>query len=248
MTALQTGALSAVIPAEVLAYLKADIGESIFEVLFGRMELAAIEDRGVVRLSVPRRIRPWAVRYREQIEAAWRADNPHVARVECESRGVERADHRSADLLAGAAPAQDQISREQPQAFGPDGVISSALDPALTFEAFVTSTANRMVHAAALQAASGNAGFNPVYFQAPVGTGKTHLLIGIAHEACASGKRAFYLSAERLLYHAFRRGSIEELIAAILARRDIIAVDDVHFLAGRATQVELRRLVERAAG
>jgi chromosomal replication initiator protein len=120
----------------------------------------------------------------------------------------------------------------------------SPLDPRYTFDAFLRGPSNQLAHAAAMSAATaqpdGSFAYNPLYFHAAVGLGKTHLLQAIAHRVRDNGQRAIYLTAEKFMY-----GFVSSLKAQTsivfkekLRSIDVLIIDDVQFLRGESIQQE----------
>lgn len=112
---------------------------------------------------------------------------------------------------------------------------------------FVVGPSNQLAYSAAVAAISGNGHFSQLFIHGPCGVGKTHLLQGICRSM--SGKtnadgqplRWRYVTGEQFT---------NEFITAVRAKKggefrsrfrnlDLLAIDDVHFLAAkRATQDE----------
>jgi chromosomal replication initiator protein len=113
------------------------------------------------------------------------------------------------------------------------------LNPKFTFEQFVIGAGNRFAHAAALAVAELPAqAYNPLFLYGSPGLGKTHLLHAIATYVGrhGSGLRVRYATIEEFT---------SEFVEAVRARRtagfkegfrsaDVVLIDDVQFLAGRA--------------
>lgn len=84
--------------------------------------------------------------------------------------------------------------------------------------------------------------YNPIYLYGPKGVGKTHLLMGAAHQLTSLGTHAIYVHSDTFTEHvirAFREGSLLEFRNSY---RDIktLIIDDIHLLARKsATQEEL---------
>jgi chromosomal replication initiator protein len=124
---------------------------------------------------------------------------------------------------------------------GPEAPPASGagLNPKFTFEQFVIGAGNRFAHAAALAVAELPAqAYNPLFLYSSPGLGKTHLLHAIAtYVGChGSGLRVRYATIEEFT---------SEFVEAVRARRtasfkesfrtaDVVLIDDVQFLAGRA--------------
>jgi chromosomal replication initiator protein len=121
---------------------------------------------------------------------------------------------------------------------------SASHPPLLTLETFVVGDCNRMAHAAALEvvARPGKA-FNPLFVHGGCGLGKTHLLQGIVHAVAARHRtpRVLYITAEQFTNRyimAVRTRSLDAFRHRFRTL-DVLAIDDIHFLAGKeATQEE----------
>ena len=128
-------------------------------------------------------------------------------------------------------------SRPEPQAKRP------ARDrPLFTLENFVVGPCNRMAYAAAQAAVSApGQEFHPLFIQAGCGLGKTHLLQAILN-ACASRPemRVACVSAEQFTnqYLAGMRTRRLDAFRHRYRSLDVLAIDDVHFLAGKAATQE----------
>jgi chromosomal replication initiator protein len=115
----------------------------------------------------------------------------------------------------------------------------AGLNPKYTFEQFVIGEGNRFAHAAALAAAElpGQA-YNPLFLHGPPGLGKTHLLhaIGCYVERYGHGLRVRYATIEEFTTEFV--GAVRERRTAGFKRAfreaDVVLIDDVQFLAGRA--------------
>jgi chromosomal replication initiator protein len=113
------------------------------------------------------------------------------------------------------------------------------LNPKYTFEQFVIGAGNRFAHAAALAVAELPAqAYNPLFLHGPPGVGKTHLLhaIGAYVGRYGTGMTVRYATIEEFT---------SEFVEALRERRtarfkerfrsaDVVLIDDVQFLAGRA--------------
>jgi chromosomal replication initiator protein len=141
---------------------------------------------------------------------------------------------------AGWSPPADGDSRmggaERPPGRAPGG---GRLNPKYTFEQFVIGEGNRFAHAAALAVAELPAqAYNPLFLHGPPGLGKTHLLHAIGNfvQRYGAGLRVRYATIEEFT---------TEFVDAVRAHRtgdfkddfrgsDVVLIDDVQFLAGRA--------------
>ncbi len=112
---------------------------------------------------------------------------------------------------------------------------------------FIVGESNKLAHSAALAAASTDGPrFNPLFIHGPCGVGKTHLLHGIcnavAHHRRGDRPLAWaYLTAEQFT-NEFIQAIGQKKTAEFRARYrglDLLAIDDVHFLAAKkATEEE----------
>jgi chromosomal replication initiator protein len=121
----------------------------------------------------------------------------------------------------------------------PPSAREPGLNPKYSFEQFVIGEGNRMAHAAALAAAEMPAqAYNPLFLHGPPGLGKTHLLhaIGRYVHRYGGGLRVRYATIEEFT---------SEFVGAVREHRtegfkesfrgaDVVLIDDVQFLAGRA--------------
>lgn len=123
----------------------------------------------------------------------------------------------------------------------------SALDPRFTFDTFVVGSSNQFAYAAARKLADSAllspVGFNPLYFYAGVGLGKTHLMHAIGHEIKRRNpaKTVVYLSSERFMYYFLNALRNKDVLSfkARFKTVDVLMIDDVQFLIGKAaTQQE----------
>ncbi|MEO0673219.1 MAG: chromosomal replication initiator protein DnaA, partial [Pseudomonadota bacterium] len=111
--------------------------------------------------------------------------------------------------------------------------------------------ANRMAHAAAIQVGenlmSEARAYNPLFFHASVGNGKTHLLHAIAWEVRKRFPQAqmLYLTAERFRYEFVEALQSKDAMAFKERFRsvDILLIDDLEFLSGPATEQEFEHIV-----
>jgi len=129
--------------------------------------------------------------------------------------------------------------------------------PRPTLESFVCDGSERFPPMLLSQFVHGNGAADPpaVYLYGDEGTGKTHLLRGLAREVeTYEPGQALYLTSRRFtsLYVSALRARELDAVRAFevdVGHRRLVLIDDVHRLAGRkATQRELVRLREKAVG
>lgn len=118
------------------------------------------------------------------------------------------------------------------------------LKPQYLFDNFVVGTSNEMAvkTARAVAAELGNEAYNPLYIYGPSGVGKTHLLCAIANEIHINRPEAnvYYVNADTFvseLIWGLRSGQYDAFRQKYHAL-DVLIVDDIQFLAGKASAQE----------
>jgi len=236
--------------------LRAEVGEDVFSSWFARMELEGV-DTDTVRLSVPTRfLKSWIQsHYVERVLACWQSEEPAVRRVDLAVRSAVIRCSLPQKVSAPPEPAQEphEIKSEtselrivtNPVSNAHEALGGSPLDPRLTFDSFVVGRSNTLAHAAAKQVAVARRNdpvmFNPLYIHAGVGLGKTHLLQAIAWAGNAPGDRkVLYLTAEKFMYGFVSALRTQTAVAFKEALRgiDVLIIDDLQFLQGKATHAE----------
>jgi chromosomal replication initiator protein len=113
------------------------------------------------------------------------------------------------------------------------------LNPKYTFDQFVIGAGNRFAHAAALAVAElpGHS-YNPLFLHGSPGIGKTHLLHAVGNyvERFGSGLKVRYATIEEFtseFVEAVRVKSTADFKQRFRSA-DVVLIDDVQFLAGRA--------------
>ena len=134
--------------------------------------------------------------------------------------------------------ASDQL--EVPS-IGIDG--RSRLNPALTFDSFVTGKANQLARAAAIQVANNpGASYNPMYLYGGVGLGKTHLIHAIGNHLLQEKPNAKirYIHAEQYVsdvVKAYQQKSFDKF-KQYYHSLDLLLIDDIQFFAGKPRSQE----------
>jgi chromosomal replication initiator protein len=252
------------------AMLRARLGEDIFSSWFASMEFEDFDGQ-VVRTSVPVKfLKKWIQsHYADDLLQCCAAEFAGVERVDVALREPGMADGRPAPGsggpatrgrgTAGSEPAAAEIRRVAVHP-GPvlpmgrthvNGFEGSPLDPRYTFDSFIVGPANRMAHAAATQVAetvlAEDRGFNPLYFHANVGLGKTHLQHAIAWEVKrrTPSAQVLYLTAERFRYQFVEAVKSQDATAFKDKFRqiDILLVDDLEFMRGEKTEQEFEHII-----
>jgi chromosomal replication initiator protein len=223
--------------------LRSELGEDVFNSWFSRVDLEDLT-AGVVRLSAPTRfLKGWIKsHYAERMVQLWQHENDQVRRVDVEERSALRV------IPEAKSATQTEAGNERPADTdtASDRFAGSPLDGRLTFASFCEGQSNEVAYRAAKAVAAASDAsapiYNPLYIHAGVGIGKTHLLQAIAHEVNVSvpGRRVLYLTVERFAFQfvsALRdRAALDfkERLRAI----DILMIDDMQFLTGKAVQQE----------
>jgi chromosomal replication initiator protein len=232
--------------------LRAELGEDVFSSWFARVDLEGLSG-GVVRLSVPTVfLKGWIKsHYGDKLLALWREEDDSVRRVDVLRRTALRV--VTEEPAVAAAPGKPLPAPTHETGNHGDRFAGSPLDPRLTFATFCEGRSNDVACRAARAVAGAPEGsapaYNPLYIHAGVGLGKTHLLQAIAHQAKAlsPGKRARYLTVERFTIQfvgALRDRSaldFKEQVRSI----DILLIDDMQFLTGKAVQQEFCHMLNQ---
>nr|WP_153098766.1 chromosomal replication initiator protein DnaA [Paraburkholderia hayleyella] len=119
----------------------------------------------------------------------------------------------------------------------------SKLNPALTFDNFVTGKANQLARAAAIQVAD-NPGisYNPLFLYGGVGLGKTHLIHAIGNQLLVDrvGARIRYIHAEQYVsdvVKAYQRKAFDDF-KRYYHSLDLLLIDDIQFFSGKSRTQE----------
>ena len=163
---------------------------------------------------------------------------------------IYAASHPDMPLVRVSAPEPEPVAPPEMRATATASVAhdqlgGSPLDPRLTFANFSVGRSNTLAHAAALQVAEGRRGepvlFNPLYIHAGVGLGKTHLLQAVTWAGnSGSERKVLYLTADKFMYGFVASLKTHTALAFKEALRgiDVLVIDDIQFLQGKATQAE----------
>ena len=256
----------------IKAQLKAKLGAEVFDSWFGRLNLESVSG-GVALHSVPTAfLKNWHYsHYREMLLELWQKETTAVLRVDIAVRSaVRRAPSQPGQntpvlprLVESANAAQlhqppsipsqaTALGRiRQPQVIDrKQGFAGSPLDQRHTFANFIDGKSNRIAYAAARTVAEDDKGsirFNPLFIHASVGLGKTHLLQAVAHEARGrdARKKVLYLTAEYFMWRfaAAIRDHTALSLKESLRDIDLLVIDDMQFLQGKAIQAEFCHLL-----
>ena len=251
--------------ARVKRRLRAELGEDVFASWFARLELVDVVD-GTARLTVPTRfLKSWIEsHYLDRVLTTFRSEVETVSRLDVSVRGASAAARPVPSVPKTVSSPTSPLARLQAVAplpsHGDAGASSEAepasarteaagdlngapLDARLSFASFVVGRSNALAHAAAERVARHDgqgALYNPLYFHAGVGLGKTHLLHGIGHAAREGGRRVIYLTADRFMYGFVNALKTQNALAfkERLRAIDLLILDDVQFIQGKSIQAE----------
>lgn len=124
----------------------------------------------------------------------------------------------------------------------PDLMRQTRLKPHLTFDNYAVGASNQMAYAAATAVAK-NPGqaYNPLFIYGGVGVGKTHLMQAIGLASLSEGEnRILFCTSEEFtndLVEGIRNKSTDR-VRSKYRRLKLLLIDDIQFIAGRATVQE----------
>jgi chromosomal replication initiator protein len=146
-----------------------------------------------------------------------------------------------AEKAATPAPAATAAATEPPAAprnAAPPVRDVSRLNPAFTFDTFVTGKANDLARAAARQVAEKpGAAYNPLFIYGGVGLGKTHLIHAIGNHlrAQAPESKIRYIHAEQYVsdvVRAYQHKAFDDF-KRYYHSLDLLLIDDIQFFSGK---------------
>jgi len=211
--------------------LRSETPDFTFHIWFDPLRLGAIRGRTVF-VRAPDHIRTSVTeRYLPLLRRAAVAGFDPQALVEVVGEDWEApADGGAGGSRGGGFPGTAGEPPERP---------GDRLNPKYTFDQFVIGAGNRFAHAAALAAAElpGHS-YNPLFLHGSPGIGKTHLLHAIGNyvERFGAGLRVHYATVDEFtseFVEAVRANSTADFKQRFRSA-DVVLIDDVQFLTGRA--------------
>jgi chromosomal replication initiator protein len=134
----------------------------------------------------------------------------------------------------------EKSERTPQQTAQSSSLLGLKLNPDYTFDNFVVSSSNAIVHAAALKVAEAPGEYyNPLYIYGDPGLGKTHLMHSIAHFILENTPsiKIMYVTSEVFmneLVEAIRHGSVAPSDFREKYRNiDVLLIDDIQFIIGK---------------
>jgi chromosomal replication initiator protein len=232
--------------AEVSIVLKREMGAGAYDSWAARLTVAEVDDTRVVFAAPTAFCRDWLrTNALPRMVALWRGYDPLHRQL---SLTVRTAPPAKPGLAAVAAPASAPV----PVAARADVKIEKSTDK--TFANFIEGPANSFALGVARAVASAETDLpvGLVMLHGSYGNGKSHLLQGIVAAVNARpGGRAVYLTAEQFTQDFVR--SVMDKTAnsfkADIRSVDVLLIDDIHFVAGKAsTQDELLHAMDALLG
>jgi chromosomal replication initiator protein len=228
---------------EVLATLQDRIGPGKFNAWFKHGTRISLED-GHVKVAVPN---PFVAKW---IETHYQTDIASAA-AKCTGRAATVAvtidPSLTGQLRRSHLDAQAEMVSKAAQGLSRPRLSTVQAELKYSLKDFVVGSGNRLAYSAALAVIGGDkAPFNPLFIHGPCGVGKTHLLQGICNAVARRERRGRPIAWRYVTGEQFTNEFITSLrsrktdeFRARYRRLDLLAIDDVHFLAAKkATQDE----------
>src|SRR5262245_13622690 len=155
--------------------------------------------------------------------------------------GVRLVLARVPEAPARSAQAPRDENRRPPET--PSILERARLNPAFSFDRFVTGKANQLARAAALQVAENpGVSYNPLFVYGGVGLGKTHLVQAIGNQLADQRPQARirYIHAEQYVtdvVRAYQQKSFDEF-KRYYHSLDLLLIDDIQFFSNKGRTQE----------
>ena len=164
-----------------------------------------------------------------------------IERLATEASGRELGLRLVLARAAEAAPRAAPAAARAPEI--PSNLERARLNPAFSFDSFVTGKANQLARAAAMQVAENpGVSYNPLFVYGGVGLGKTHLVQAIGNQLADQRPQARirYIHAEAYVtdvVRAYQQKSFDEF-KRYYHSLDLLLIDDIQFFSNKGRTQE----------
>jgi chromosomal replication initiator protein len=164
-----------------------------------------------------------------------------IERLATEASGRELGLRLVLARVAEAAPRAAPVAARTPEI--PSNLERARLNPAFSFDSFVTGKANQLARAAAMQVAENpGVSYNPLFVYGGVGLGKTHLVQAIGNQLADQRPQARirYIHAEAYVtdvVRAYQQKSFDEF-KRYYHSLDLLLIDDIQFFSNKGRTQE----------
>ena len=180
------------------------------------------------------------MRYSEAIRAWWQGKNPDSS-IYIGIKKVENAPTPAVTpqpIMLNKPVITTKEATAAKITLPEEDIYTQFLDKTHTFDSFVVGPSNEFAYVAAKQIADDdNVAFNPLYLQAGVGLGKTHLMHAIAWRIKEQHpeKTVLYLSSEQFLQRFLKSLQAKDMnnFKELFRNVDVLLVDDIQFIVGK---------------
>ena len=166
-----------------------------------------------------------------------------IERLAAETSGRQLGLRLVLARVAEVAPVRAQAPTPPRGVDAPTVQERARLNPAFTFDSFVTGKANQLARAAALQVAENpGVSYNPLFVYGGVGLGKTHLVQAIGNQLADQKPQARirYTHAEQYVtdvVRAYQQKSFDEF-KRYYHSLDLLLIDDIQFFSNKGRTQE----------
>ncbi len=208
----------------VCEQLKKSCGEVIYEIWFRPLEISSFDGTKVEIATSEFRKKTIEQRFSDDLREAFRQVMGFEVEIELINEEIAVKEKSAPEANAGVNATSLSIEKN-------------------TFSTFVVGSSNRFAHAAAQAvAATPGAAYNPLFIYGNAGLGKTHLLCAISNEIKRNNPNADIIFTRgedfvNLIVDGIQKNRMND-IHQKYRNCDILIVDDIQFIAGRASTQE----------
>ena len=245
---------------ETLSLLARELSPQQFKTWIQPLKLGSfIESEQLLTITAPNRFKldwikkTFADRFQELAAAYFVTPITlnFVLEIDPDAMGRGPSANDAAPIAVGAVP-NDRDPRaglddEELVGFSDDQAFDiedhSKLNPALTFDTFVTGKANQLARAASIQVAHNpGTSYNPMFLYGGVGLGKTHLIHAIGNHLLKEkpNARIRYIHAEQYVsdvVRAYQQKAFDRF-KRYYHSLDLLLIDDIQFFSGKSRTQE----------